>query len=360
MRVVVTGATGNLGSGVLRALSRDVAVDSVVGVSRRPPSEPDPGAGVQDVEWVRADVASDDLTEVLRGADALVHLAWLFQPTHDPVLTWRVNVLGSLAVFGAAAAAGVPTVVYSSSVGAYSARPDETGTGPDHPVDESWPTHGWPGAAYTREKAYLERVLDGWETTHPQTRVVRLRPAFVFRREAAVEQRRLFAGPFVPQSLLRPGRIPVLPDIPGLRFQAVHSDDVGEAVRLAVTGTARGAFNLAADPVVDMRALADLLRARLVAVPRAVARAALAAAWHLHLVPATPGLFDAVARLPVMDTGRARAELGWTPRQTATEALSSLFAGMTRPTGGPTPALDRAAGGPARLGEIASGVGERP
>ncbi|GEL26046.1 NAD-dependent epimerase [Pseudonocardia sulfidoxydans NBRC 16205] len=359
MRVVVTGATGNLGSGVLRALSRDVAVDSLVGVARRPPSGPGPD-GVRDVEWVRKDVATDDLTEVLRGADALVHLAWLFQPTHDPVLTWRVNVLGSLAVFRAAAAAGVPTVVYASSVGAYSARPDETGAGPDHPVDEDWPTHGWPGAAYTREKAYLERALDGWEAEHPQTRLVRLRPAFVFHREAAVEQRRLFAGPFVPQSLLRPGRLPVLPDVPGLRFQAVHSDDVGEAVRLAVTGDARGAFNLAADPVVDMAALAGLLRARLVPVPRAVVRGALAAAWRLHLAPATPGLFDAVLRLPIMDTGRARAELGWTPQRTATQALSSFLTGMAEPTGGPTPALSPDAGGPARLGEIASGVGERP
>lgn len=357
MRVVVTGATGNLGSGVLRALSQEPAVDALVGVARRPPDAPDaPGAGV---EWVRADVATDDLTDVLRGADALVHLAWLFQPTHDPVLTWRVNVLGSLAVYRAAAEAGVAAVVHASSVGAYSARPDVAGDGPDRPVGEDWPTHGWPGAAYTREKAYLERALDGWEAEHPGTRLVRLRPSFVFRQEAAVEQRRLFAGPFVPQSLLRPGRLPMLPDIPGLRFQAVHSDDVGEAVRLAVTGDARGAFNLAGDPVVDMTVLAGLLRARLVRVPAGAARAALAAAWHLRLAPAAPGLFDAVLRLPVMDTGRARDVLGWTPQRSSTEALSSFFAGLAAPTG-PTPALDPDTGGPARLGEIGSGVGGRP
>lgn len=286
-------------------------------------------------------------------------LAWLFQPTHDPVLTWRVNVLGSLAVYRAAAEAGVAAVVHASSVGAYSARPDVAGDGPDRPVGEDWPTHGWPGAAYTREKAYLERALDAWEAEHPGIRLVRLRPSFVFRREAAVEQRRLFAGPFVPQTLLRPGRLPVLPDIPGLRFQAVHSDDVGEAVRLAVTGDARGAFNLAGDPVVDMTVLAGLLRARLVRVPAGAARAALAAAWHLRLAPAAPGLFDAVLRLPVMDTGRARDVLGWTPQRSSTEALSSFLAGLAAPTG-PTPALDPDTGGPARLGEIASGVGGRP
>lgn len=350
MRVVVTGATGNLGTGVLRALAREPTVDALVGVARRPPAEPGPG-----VEWVRADVGRDDLTDVLRGADALVHLAWLFQPTHDPVLTWRVNVLGSLAVYHAAAEAGVPTVVHASSVGAYSARPRS-----DRPVGEDWPTHGWPGAAYTREKAYLERALDGWEAEHTGSRLVRLRPSFVFRQEAAVEQRRLFAGPFVPQRLLRPSRIPVVPDVPGLRFQAVHSDDLGEAVRLALVSDARGAFNIAADPVVDMATLAGLLRARLVPVPRGAVRAVIAAAWHSRLVPASPGLFDAVLRLPVMDTARARDVLGWSPQHSSTEALSSFFAGLARPTGGPTPALSPAAGGPARLGEIASGVGGRP
>ncbi|GJF04727.1 NAD-dependent epimerase/dehydratase family protein [Pseudonocardia sp. D17] len=355
MRVVVTGATGNLGAGVLRALAREPGVGSVVGVARRPP--PDPGPGV---EWVRADVARDDLTDALRGADALVHLAWLFQPTHDPVLTWRVNVLGTLAVHRAAAEAGVSTVVHASSVGAYSPRPDADGSTADHPVGEDWPTHGWPGAAYTREKAYLERALDGWEAEHPTIRLVRLRPSFVFGREPAVEQRRLFAGPFVPQSLVRPGRIPVLPDVPGLRFQTVHSDDVGEAVRLALLGDARGPFNLAADPVVDTKALAGLLRARLVPVPRAAVRAGLAAAWYLRLVPASPGLFDAVLRLPVMDTARARDVLGWTPRRSSTEALSAFLDGLARPTGGPTPRLSPDAGGPARAGEIASGVGGRP
>ena len=63
------------------------------------------------------------------------------------------------------------------------------------------------------------------------------------------------------------GLIPFVPDVPGLRFQTVHSYDVGEAYRLAATGDARGAFNVAAEPVIDPDALARLLHARKVPVP---------------------------------------------------------------------------------------------
>ena len=71
-----------------------------------------------------------------------------------------------------------------------------------------------------------------------------MRPGLIFKAQAATEIRRLFAGPFLPRAVLRPGLIPFVPDTPRLRFQAVHSLDVGDAY----LSDARGAFNLAADP----------------------------------------------------------------------------------------------------------------
>ncbi|MFE9470932.1 SDR family oxidoreductase [Streptomyces griseofuscus] len=317
--VVVTGATGNVGTSVVRLLSQDPGVASVRGLARRMPQWSPPGT-----EWSAVDLASDraDLAERFAGADAVVHLAWAFQPTHDPAATWRTNVLGSIRVFEAVAAAGVPALVHASSVGAYSPGPK------DHAVDESWPTHGWPDAAYCREKAYLERTLDVFERDHPEVRVVRMRPAFLFKRESASEQRRIFGGRFLPGPLARPELLPLLPDVPGLRVQALHTDDAAEAYRLAVRSTtARGAFNLAADPPLDAAVLGELLGARPVRLPRTAARSAVAAAWNLRLLPASPHLFDAVLRLPLMDCTRAHQELGWRPRWTATEVLEGLQRG---------------------------------
>lgn len=347
MRVVVTGATGNVGSAVLEALTQRSAVDSIVGLARRLPR---PSAGA--VEWVRADIRDADLASVFRGADAVVHLAWVFQPTHRPLETWRANVGGTERVLDAVARAGVATLVIASSVGAYSpARHDD-------PVGEDWPTEGWPPAGYMREKAYVERLVDLFERDHPDRRVVRMRPAFTFQRGSAAQQRRLFMGPLVPGSLLRPELVPMLPVPSGMRLQAVHSDDIGAAYASAVTGTdVRGAFNLAADPVIDRAKLGELFSAPTVAVPPSAVRAALAIGWRMHLVPAPVELFDAMMRLPIMDTSRARRELGWSPQVDAMSALREVLAGMRSGSGGPTPPLAADAGGRFRVREFTSGVG---
>ncbi|WP_051893779.1 NAD-dependent epimerase/dehydratase family protein [Streptomyces erythrochromogenes] len=317
--VVVVGATGNVGTSVVLALAEDPSVGSVLGLARRLPQWRPPKT-----RWQAVDVepGGADLAPLLTGADAVIHLAWKFQPTHHPAETWRTNVLGSIRVFDAVAAAGVPALVHASSVGAYSPGPKDRG------VDESWPTHGWPQAAYTREKAYLERVLDTYERTHPDIRVVRMRPGFLFKRQSASEQRRIFAGRLLPSRFLRPELLPAVPDLAGLRFQALHTDDAAAAYRAAAALPVRGPFNLAADPPLDAEVLSRILDARSLPMPTAPVRAALAAAWRLHLVPASPDLFDAVLRLPLMDTSRARGELSWEPRYTSVEAVEEFLDGL--------------------------------
>jgi nucleoside-diphosphate-sugar epimerase len=346
MRVVVTGATGNVGTAVVAALAADPAVSEVIGIARRVP-EVRPAK----TRYVEGDVAEDDLVPHLRGVDALVHLAWMFQPTHQPQVTWQANAVGSARLFEAAAAAGVGAIVYASSVGAYS-----PGQGR---VDESWPTHSLPTAGYGREKAYVERVLDAFEAHHRGIRVVRLRPAFIFQHAAATEQRRIFVGPFLPNSVLRRGRLPVLPWPKGLSFQALHARDAGEAYRLAVTNPeARGAYNLAAEPVIDAEAMAGLLGAKPMSVPGMVAHAALAGLWRLHAVPAEPALLDLVLGLPLLDTTRIRDELGWEPTVSSVDAMREALDGIVDHAGGKTPPLagDSAAG---RINEVATGIGER-
>src|SRR5437763_13274928 len=183
MRVVVVGATGNVGTSTVRALVEDPAVEAVVGLARRIPS-----ARVDGVEWRQADVRSSDLASHFRGADAVVHLAWLIQPSRDLDTTHAVNVDGSARVFEAVAAAGVPAVVYASSVGAYSAGPK------DRLVDESWATDGIPSSFYSRDKAEGERPLDGVEEAHTDVCAAGLRRALVLERRASAELTRRAAG----------------------------------------------------------------------------------------------------------------------------------------------------------------------
>src|SRR3954471_81122 len=245
MRIVITGASGNVGTSLLEVLGRQ-PVHEVTGLARRPPDS-------SAVRWIAADIRSADLEQAFRGADAVVHLAWAIQPSHDHAALRSVNVDGSGRVFDAVARAGVASLVYASSVGAYA-------TGPvDRRVDETWPATGIASSFYSRHKAEVEAMLDIFEDEHPSARVVRLRPGLIFKRQAGAEIAGLFLGRLVPRLLANPKLIPIVPEHPRLRFQSVHSLDVGEAYRLAVESDERGAFNVAADPVLDGQLLARTL-----------------------------------------------------------------------------------------------------
>lgn len=348
MRVVIAGASGIVGTSLIEALGPEPRVESILGLARRR-SDWRPAK----VEWAEADLVSSDLAPHLDGADVVVHLAWAIQPSRDQDGLRAINVDGTRRLLDAVAAAEVPAVVYASSVGAYSPGPK------DRAVDESWPTDGIPTSFYSRHKAEVERLLDRFEDQYPSTRVVRLRPGLIFKGEAAEEIRRLFAGPFLPSFLVRRRLIPIVPRIRGLRFQAVHSKDVGEAYRLAVTGEVRGAFNIAAEPVLDPDRLGELLGARQIPLPPRLVRAFTSATWRLRLQPTPPGWVDMALQVPLLDTNRARKVLGWEPRHSSKDALVELLEGIRSGRGMPTPPLDPESGGPLRRGEIRSGVGAR-
>ncbi|MDQ3680299.1 MAG: NAD-dependent epimerase/dehydratase family protein [Actinomycetota bacterium] len=346
MRVVVTGATGNVGTSLVQALSTDPGVESVVGLARRLP-----GLEVAKTEWVVADVVHSDLAPLFMGADAVVHLAWLIQPSRDLHAVHQTNVIGSERVFRAVADAGVKVLVYASSVGVYSPGPK------DRAVDEQWPTDGVATSFYARHKAEVERRLDRFEAEFPDVRVVRLRPGLIFKREAASGVRRVFLGPFVPTRLVTPRLIPVVPGVDGLRLQGVHSADVADAYRFALTRDVRGAFNIAAEPVLDPPQLARLLGARTLPLPAAALRGAAWLSWRLRAQPTPPGWVDLALAVPVMDVSRARHELGWSPRFDAGEALLELLDGIHQGAGIDTPPLSPMTGGWLRRRELRTGVG---
>ncbi|GAA0807792.1 NAD-dependent epimerase/dehydratase family protein [Spirilliplanes yamanashiensis] len=346
MRIVIVGATGNAGTALLRRLRREPGLD-LAGVVRRPPRQP---TGPYDgVEWHAADIGAGDgaLETAFAGADAVVHLGWQIQPSHDERRLHRTNVLGTRAVVDAVVRAGVPALVYASSVGTYAPGPkDEPGVG------EDWPHTGVAGSLYSRHKAAVEALLDTAEAEHPRLRIVRMRPGLVFQRDAGAEIGRYFLGPFAPVRLLRFGRIPVVPDHPALRVQAVHADDLADAYARAALGDARGAFNIAAGPVLTPTLAARLFHGRTVGVPGAVLRAGAGLSWRLRLQPTDSGWVELGLRLPLMSTARAERELGWRPAVPADDALRELVAGLAdRAHTGSAP-LTGSATAPGRLGGV--------
>ena len=328
MRIAIVGATGNVGTALLRKLSAEGGHE-LVGISRR---EPDASAEpYRNASWHAVEVGGTDapgrLRSAFEGCDAVVHLAWVIQPNHRVAELHRINVDGSAQVFEAAAQAGVGHVVYASSVGAYSPGPK------DRRVDESWPTGGLHTSHYSRQKAEVERVLDRFEADHPEIAVARLRPGLIFQSGQASQVGRFFLGRFVPQRIARV-RVPVLPMPDRMAFQAVHTEDAAEAYARALGTRARGAFNIAAEPVLDRTTLPPVVGAkRWFPIPGAALRGLVWLSWELRAQRSDPGWIDMALEVPLMDTSRARDELGWQPRRTSQEAVSAVLGGMQEGSG---------------------------
>lgn len=316
MKVVVTGASGSVGSALRRAVPDDW---EVVGIARRVPSgNPD---------WVACDLGADDaptrLTPVFDGVDAVVHLAWGISPSPDDPEQRRTNLAGSAHVLRAALDAGVPHVVCASSVAAYTPAPR------DLRVDEDWPRDGVPASAYSRQKAEFERMLDAVE---PAVALARIRPCAVVNPDAGGELDRWVRPPFVPPGLIGDRRLPV-PLWKRLRAQVVHADDVADALVRIVDRRATGAFNLASEPVLDSRTLAKALGGVLLPVPLPVLRALAWPTWRIGLQPMHPGWLALADRASLVDTRRARDQLEWRPRHDALNALVEFVEAVSRGQG---------------------------
>jgi dihydroflavonol-4-reductase len=152
-RVLVTGATGFVGSAVARVLlGRGYAVTVLV----RPTSPRDNLDGL-DVRIAPGDMTDQaSVEQALKGARHLFHVAADYRLwARNPEDIVRANREGTLAVMRAALASGVERVVYTSSVATLGADPSGA------PADETRPlTEQTAIGAYKRSKVVAESLVE--------------------------------------------------------------------------------------------------------------------------------------------------------------------------------------------------------
>jgi UDP-glucose 4-epimerase len=318
--VAVTGPTGDIGISAVSALEQHPEVERVVGMARRPF---DPAAhGWTKAEYRQGDILDCDAVDALvADADIVVHLAFIIMGTRDE--SARVNLAGTRNVFEATvASARARRLVYTSSVAAYGYHSDNP-----VPITEEVPPRGSPEHYYSEQKAACEAALAEITAGTP-LEVYILRPCIVAGPKApalaeAMPWNRL-PGVVRRVSEALPLLKPPFPD-PGTPLQLVHHDDVASAIALAATTSAPpGAYNLAGDGLLSMSDVGRALGARPVRVPLAAAKATSEVIARLPFVPSALEWLHAGRTSTVMDTSKAKSQLGWTPNYTSAETLSGL------------------------------------
>ena len=329
LAVAITGPTGTFGFGLVPLLQADRRVAHMVGVARRPfdPAE----HGWTKMTYRRGDVRDPaGLERAFRAVDVVVHLAFLITGTASRATTRAVNVDGTINAVRAAAAAGARRFVFASSVAAY-------GFHPDNPVGmtEEWPVRPASRLFYAQEKAELEHVLAEEVARHPGLDLYLLRPSIVLGPHT------IGAKGIVPAPLASLvgriagglARLPLRPlaPVPQLPVQFVHEDDVGQALVLCIVGAGPpGAYNIAGDGVLSTTDVARALGLTAVPVPGGLARAPARAVTALAALPFTPpalGWAEVLRRPAIMDTTKAKRELGWRPRYSGMAALRATVGG---------------------------------
>jgi nucleoside-diphosphate-sugar epimerase len=333
LTVAVTGPTGEIGRPFVRALERTPQVERVRAMARRPF---DPGKlGWHKTEYRRGDILDRAAVDALvTDADAVVHLA--FVVVKATTRSYAVNVEGSHNVFAAAVAAGVPTLVYTSSLAAYGYH-DHEGL-----LTEDMPTRGTERHAYSHQKAEVKRALRA-RLADSATDAYVFRPCIVAGPEAPALldqlpylrlQHRL---PAVTAGVLRrvPLVRPVLPDH-GVPFQLVHHDDVAMALVAGVLGEGSpGVYNLAGDGEVRWSDVAQELGWYALPVPRRAIDVSASVVGRIPTLGVEAGWLEALRVPMLMDCSRARLELDWRPtydsRQTLHEVVAAFRSRDPRP-----------------------------
>ena len=305
MRYVITGGSGYIGSRLVGMLSRREDTEAIVNCDVARPR----GGYVPKTAFERIDVRDrDGVCDVLDRVkpDALVHLAFILNPSHDEHFMYDVDVNGTHNVLEAAGQAGTQQVLVTTSAVAYGAFPDNP-----VPLTEDDPVRGVSAFSYARDKTESDRICQLWAAKYPERVMTIVRPCIVF-------------GPNVDNYLVRLWtKQPFAADVGTLdnQIQFVHEDDVVEGITALLLGRHAGAFNVAGDGQMTMRECAEIIGSPIRKMPLRAYRGLAHAMWAARLSEAPPGQIDFALYPWIVSNEKLKQTAGWSPKHTTRETF---------------------------------------
>jgi UDP-glucose 4-epimerase len=297
--VAVTGACTFLGGQLLRLLQEDSRYGRVLALDIRPPQQ----IGGK-VEFVHLDLTQPtvdaELATLLRAAkvDTFVHGAFLSHPTHAAEWAHELEDVGTMHVLNACAGVEPKRLVMISTTLVYGAHPKN----PNFLVEDA-ELRGHRDSRFVNDKVRAERQVQRFAKEHPNVEVCVLRFAPILGPTISNMYTRFFRRP---AALVMMGHDPLM--------QFVHEQDAAYALQKAVESRATGAFNIVGKGVLPYTTVLALLGRVPMPMPQLVARQLTKVLWATQLVGSPPSFLDFLLYLCVADGGKARRELGFSPR----------------------------------------------
>jgi UDP-glucose 4-epimerase len=305
--IAITGINSYFAKTVLPKLAADPEIESIIGIDVTPWTGDD-----SKVTFHQEDVRKREMYSLLKNVDIVLHLAFIVEEIRDKKKTHEINVDGSKNLFLACAANGVKKIVYTSSIAAYGAHPDNPiGITEDQPLLEN------PDSYYSSDKVAIEKFLDNFQKDSPKTIITRLRPPVI-------------VGPklnnFAVDYYTRKKTFTVKGKDTEIQF--LHEDDLGEALYLAIKKDLSGAFNIAADDHSTARKIYEIAGVRTRDVSIGLLKWIANITFFLGLGKASQGWVSLAEYPVIVNSEKFKAATGWQPQYTTEEAFRDFFASV--------------------------------
>lgn len=287
-RVFVTGCSGYLAQRLIQTAQQNRETEWIGGIDVRRPPQNVPG-----FHFFEMDVRSKDLASVLQEqkVDTLVHLAWIFNPTHNPQLEYEVDVNGTRNVLESAKKANVPYLIYLSSTTSYGPHPENPEI-----FDENYPRRGHSGYLYSKYKAEVDHIMLEFIDREKQMRVFMARAPIVL-------------GPHTENVVTKMTQLPMMFGVSGYDppMQFLHEEDLQRLLLWAVQEQPVGVFNISGHGTIRYSEIIRLLKRHAAWVPASVIYPAVSILWKLRLVPFPPSILDFIRYPWVADSSKFEA-----------------------------------------------------
>lgn len=314
--VAVTGAHSFLGSQLIQRMEDDRRYAKVLAIDIRRPEVP-----LSKTQFHKVDLtlpnADGEIAHILKReqVDTVVHLAFLSKPTHNSSWAHELEAIGTLHVLNACAACKVHKLVFWSLTALFGPHP----ANPNF-LDEEHRPRGVPGSRFFSDKLEAERLARRFANENRTAVVTIVRTANILGARIHNYVSRFFAKPAVPVML---GYDPLV--------QLLHEDDAVDVFKLCVDEDHAGTYNVAGDGVLPLSTALALAGKVALPLPHLLAYPMAKLMWMTQVFDAPPVFLDFLRYMCVVDTDRARRELGFRPRH-GIQHIVTEFAGTTLST----------------------------